>query len=163
MDNLQTLADTRAQIAELQRERASVADAALSEAETKNAILAQAEQLAAAGEERIAHHVRRVAHGGTFTDGFVLQTGRTGLVDVGPLLASLIGPARFAEALGHHLEGVAFGLPRAERASRVAELDAQLLALEIAEERVIERIEAAGASVARRGDANPAAVLSVPA
>jgi hypothetical protein len=52
-------------------------------------------------------------------------------------------------------------LTQAERETKVAELRSDILATEREEEALIERLEAAGASLLRRGDADPRAVLGL--
>jgi hypothetical protein len=52
------------------------------------------------------------------------------------------------------------GISSEDRRARDAELDAQLLQIEIAEERIILAAEADGIHLPRRGDANPAAILA---
>jgi hypothetical protein len=64
------------------------------------------------------------------------------------------------DAIQRELAGRLPGLPQEERAARLAEIDRQLLALEISEEAMIEEAEAAGIRIARRVDADPRAVLA---
>lgn len=53
------------------------------------------------------------------------------------------------------------GLPALQRRKRLAEIAAQVFKLEVQEEAIIEELEAAGADVARRGDADPIAQLGL--
>lgn len=66
--------------------------------------------------------------------------------------------ARIVEEVGDREPG----LPSAERAQRLAEIDRELFRLETEEEQFIEQFEAEGQDVVRREDANPAAVLGLP-
>jgi hypothetical protein len=51
-------------------------------------------------------------------------------------------------------------LTRTERVERIAEAEAELLALELSEEATVRSLEAAGLPVERRADADPRAVLA---
>ena len=53
------------------------------------------------------------------------------------------------------------GLPAAERRKRMVALDAEIFRLEVDEESICEELEAAGADVARRADADPRAQLGL--
>jgi len=65
--------------------------------------------------------------------------------------------ARFDAAVG---DGPA-GLPAVERRKRLTELDGEIFGLERQEESVIELLEADGADIQRRPDADPAAALGL--
>ncbi len=54
-------------------------------------------------------------------------------------------------------------LPEAERGAEIARLDAETLAAELVEEKLIRMSEAAGIPVLRRGDADPRAALAADA
>jgi hypothetical protein len=81
-------------------------------------------------------------------------------VDLGPMLAALLGPKAFAKALASLLGDVPEGLDAAERAKRITELEVEILTLSRKEEREIRALEAVGLEVIRRADAPPAAVLA---
>ena len=53
------------------------------------------------------------------------------------------------------------GLPLVERRAKLKELDAEIHALEVAEEGVVESLELAGVDVTRRASANPAIALGI--
>ena len=57
--------------------------------------------------------------------------------------------------------GDSTGLPSSERRTRLAALDAEIYALEVAEEGLIESLEDAGVDVIRRPDASPHAQLGL--
>ncbi len=57
--------------------------------------------------------------------------------------------------------GETTGLPAGERRKRLAELAGQIFKLEVAEEAIIEELEAAGTDVQRRADASPIAQLGL--
>ena len=78
------------------------------------------------------------------------------------LLAVLCRPRveqLFEAAISEALEGLET-ISALDRVSRIAELQAELHALEVEEERLIVELEAQGADVLRRGDADPAIVLA---
>lgn len=59
-----------------------------------------------------------------------------------------------------HLEGHAPGLPEAERAARLAQIDGEIFRGELAEEALIREAEASGLAITRRGSADVRAVLA---
>lgn len=77
----------------------------------------------------------------------------------GEFLVAVLGAEAVERALLSEIDAVPLGVPKAERAARIAELDAALDALEIEEETLIERAEDAGEVVYRRADARPEIVL----
>jgi hypothetical protein len=150
--------DLRAQVVALKRERAAVESAPQSAAETRAAINAACAQWAAAGAEQLAPLVRGMAVGQEFAT--ALRVPAQGVVDLGPILAHLLGPQALAKALLKTID-VPDGITPAERVTRLADLDARLETAEREEERLIDALERQGAYVARRGDADPRAVLKV--
>ncbi len=58
--------------------------------------------------------------------------------------------------------GATPGLPMAERRQRLTELNGEIFGLERQEEELIEDLEAAGADIQRRPDADPRAALGLP-
>ena len=72
-----------------------------------------------------------------------------------PDVVRQVGRAAIAE---HYRDGD--GIPDAERAARLAEIDRQLAALERDEERMIRAADRDGQTIARRDDADPAVVLA---
>jgi hypothetical protein len=84
-----------------------------------------------------------------------------GTVDLGPVMLRLFGPDVISDALLRHVADEAPTPTAAERAVRLAEIEREALALEVAEEAALEALEQAGTPVARRADADPRAVLGV--
>ena len=80
------------------------------------------------------------------------------------LLVAVIPDAVKAYLMGLYdrdLGAAAPGLPALQRRRRLAELDAEIFALEVSEERQVEQLEAEGVDVIRRPDADPAAALGL--
>ena len=90
---------------------------------------------------------------------FVLRARPNGELDVGPLLAVLLGPDKLAAVLDQFAEALPPSTDRVARAARLAEIAVELSDLEEAEEIEVCRLEALGLTPIRRGDANPAVVL----
>jgi hypothetical protein len=65
------------------------------------------------------------------------------------------------DAVDAHLAPDPPGLPRAERAMKLAALDAKILAVEREEEQLIREARADGVRIDRRADADPAVVLGL--
>jgi hypothetical protein len=61
------------------------------------------------------------------------------------------------------LESARPGMTDADRVARLAELDAEILRAELAEESAIRRLEAQGVSIARRSDLSPLVALAADA
>lgn len=81
-------------------------------------------------------------------------------VELAPMLAWLMGDelkAKLASALDGLEED---GIPAADRPELMARLDADIRALEIAEEQLIRESESAGEPIQRRTDAEPELVLA---
>lgn len=154
-----TLDEIRSRARACRTERTAVADASLSEAEFQTKTIAWCEQQAAEGNRQIALHLTQLAAYGSMPAETLRSHSSPGATV--PALVALLGAPVVASRMLAQSGGVEFGLPPAERAKLLAKLDATLLALEIEEERLIEASEAAGAPIARRGDADPRAVLCV--
>lgn len=152
-----TLILVRQRIDELKTEAQTLTAAPRARAEVRADILAWCEMQAS--EARTAHVVQNLAFGSSLEGALTVRPNFGGALDLAPLLAALIGPERLAEALGAHLDGVADGPTSAGRTSRLAAIDTELFDAERSEEQVIEAAEARGEHVARRGDADPRAVL----
>lgn len=155
-----TLATIRDRIKELVSDRQTLVDAPRARSESRSDIDAQCLEWAAIGEKRVAHPVGMVAFGSKINDLFLIRP-QSGVVDLGPVLSLVVGPERLAAVLAVYLESRPDGITATERAAQIAEIEAQLLELERAEEALIEASEAAGLPIARRGDADPRAVLGV--
>ena len=79
--------------------------------------------------------------------------------DLAPLLVALVGADAVSARLAALIAGMPPGLDTAPRNARIAELRAERFQLELAEEAAIVAAEARGEWIARRPDADPAAVL----
>ena len=149
-----TLAALRARIAVLQAD--PIRSAGPSRAERVADLESFCRGAAAAGDQRMAHHVAMDNPSEVF-----MARDRTpdGAVNVAAMLAALLGPEALAAILCRHLPEGGEGPTAAERAERILGLDRELFESECAEERLIEASEAAGVPIARRADADPRAVL----
>ena len=84
-----------------------------------------------------------------------------GKVDLGPLLAALLGPDKLAASLVRYADALPASTDRTARAQRLAKIAAELDEIEDQEEIEIMRLESLGLSPGRRGDADPAIVLKL--
>lgn len=100
-----------------------------------------------------------VATGEGLADAFAVRARPDGRVDLGPLLAVLLGPKKLAATLAPFADALPASTDRAGRATRLAEIGTELAAIEEAEDVEVCRLEALGLSPGRRADANPAIVL----
>lgn len=153
--DLETLRET---IRARQSERASIADAPAALSEAKARLVDTLRQSAEA--------VRTITGIRATTDpasALLARVRADGYVDLAPLLVLLIGVDRVAKPLLSALDGLNLpeGMPTAERAAALATLNADLDALERAEEREVCRLESAGQRVVRRPDARPEIVLAL--
>jgi hypothetical protein len=165
------LGAVREQIATAKRERAEVVSAPLPEAEALAKLDDELDRLAGQALEAttgvrglVRDQPARLAlfstDVGPATTPDALRTIARLLVFVGraPLRAAL------AEAVRAEIAACGGpGLPAAQRTQQLAALDDQVLELELSEEQLVEQLEASGAGVARRPDADPRAVLGWPA
>ncbi len=94
---------------------------------------------------------------GRATEGFVTGFAHT---DLAPLMCYLLGDV-LRERLSAELAQVDYqpGPPAAERPGLIEKLEADLLAQEVVEERLVVEAEAAGLEIPRRLDCNPEVVL----
>ena len=137
----------------------------------------KAELEQAANREEVTAQVRRLAEEYAADGHLLLRVGAVQQLSLGrrpdlraritpanllDLLVAFIGPERFAEVLLSHVEMPADDLPDAAgRAARMADIDKQMLALEIEEERQVLASEATANPIPRRPDARPAVVLGL--
>lgn len=164
MSIAQQVAEVRNQIEATKQRRAELDAMPQSRSEQHAAVRAWCDRTAADPARLLAARVRSVAHGQPLDGALVVRSIAPGApIDVAPLLAALLGPETLAQHLVRFLEGAPEGVSAEQRAARHAEINAELFALELAEERLIENSEAEGAPIARRGDADPRAVLWVDA
>lgn len=154
------LAATRAEIADAIRKRAEIESAPLSRADVRGRLMQRVASLRERALRPFAHRVAVLGSPGE-PDPFVLGADR-GAVDVGPLLALLLGPDRVAELLQPVLDTLPAGMSAEARRNALAELDATITRLGHAEEDIVESLEAQGVAVTRRSDADPAVVFRLP-
>lgn len=151
------LAALRTSIATLQAERQGL------QASTRDQNDARAENAAFAAAA-LASFTQRMEYAVTIGDlanVFTLRARPDGWVDLGPLLATIVGPDALAAALNRHIDVLPSGSIRADRAARLAEIEAELDELEDAEEIEVCWFEAHGVQVDRRAGARPEIVLKV--
>ena len=120
-------------------------------------IKAFAESASAIGRQRLGYAV--VAD--TLQDAFMVRETAPGRLDMAPLLAAVLGPKAFAAALTLHVDQLPPAPDPTDHRDAVAALEADLLAAEVEEERLVDDAEAQGLRIGRRSDARPDIVLGV--
>ena len=155
--------ELRGQIEATRRERDRLATAPLPAAEVQARADAWIERKAEQARRRFSIAGQALARPGGRVEAevdllSVYARGEAKATDVGPLLCALF-PERVREALLAGVDVDADTLPMRERPARLAELDRQVLKLEMAEEDAIEEAEAAGVHIERRPDVSPDAIL----
>lgn len=160
MSKAQTLEQWRQRIEALNAERAALRTAPRARVESEADLLARCKDWEARGAAGIGYGVSVLAFGHKVDDLFRVRV-ENGMVDMGPVLAHLFGAEGLAAILSPSLDRRGDGPTAAERATQIAEIERQLLAAEIEEERSVMAAEDAGVSVTRRADADPRAVLWV--
>ncbi len=155
-----TIATIRDAIAALKADRTATTNAPRPRAESSADIDAQCRAWQEAGRSLFGYPVAMAAHGLSIRDALKVRP-KGDDVDLGPVLAFVLGADVLAAALAPSLERFDEGPPAADRAAKLAEIDRQMLELERAEEALIMESERAGTPVARRGDADARAVLEV--
>jgi hypothetical protein len=149
------LAGIRSSIDELKRQRDAIASAPPARGDVEERIRAHVAERAAMA--RPYRPEQSLALFGGYTDEQTRGQIEAWLCAIAPkaVAARLFEIERdAADAAG------GWGLPAADRAARLRELDGETLAFELEEERVVEQLEAGGVRVARRADADPRAVLA---
>ena len=163
MRTLKQLEQARANVAALKTDRRALADMpALSRDELRQRLGMDLAQAQASAAHAVGVRLAQLAAGERGGDPLLSMGAGGRVLDLAPLLAFAIGPEELLQRIEPLLAAVPEGMPSAERSRRLAELDAQILAAEITEERVVEALEAAGVPVQRRADADPRAVLALP-
>jgi hypothetical protein len=160
-----TLADLhriRAKVSEIRERLGWLTDAPLPLAEARERFSAQFDAFAA--DFRLPWRIAGlfdVERG--FSDALKAMTHPAGNVNLGPLLCALFPEIRerFLSLMDGYAGTVEMGPPTTERPRLLRDLEAELFRLEIEEERVITALESTGHDVARRGNANPAAILGI--
>jgi hypothetical protein len=148
--------DVRREIAALQGQAQVIKNAPLPLADQRQAVAAYVERLA-----QTAVPFASVVQNGTLRIGF-----KDVLIEPEQTLALLawVDPEKVTAALTGLLESaprVVGAMPASERQQRLAELEDKLLALERAEESMIERAAKLGIDVLRRPTADPRSVLGI--
>lgn len=156
----QAVSNVRAQIKALRSERARVLQSALPVVDIKK----QASAYVAAQRER-GRPKLSFDHGRPFQAQFdtSVEGAWTAKLDIGAALAWL-DPLAFENKLHEAIDRMphpALTMSSDERAAKLLELEAELLARERDEEAIVELSEEQGAAIARRLDADPRAVLGI--
>lgn len=154
-DLVGTVGGIRKRIEELQAEREHLDSAPVTEAEALQRVDDVVERLGARAREKLTGGSFFTPRGGQLDGLFYLTTSPEEVT-------ALFAPDTMRAALRAYVVERAEGLdtlPLADRAKRLAEIDAAIFAAEIEEEGVIETSEDMGLPIARRPDANPAVVL----
>lgn len=151
-----TIHALRAQIAELKSELHALDGQPVSRTGVEVEIAEQVDRWHAQGQDLHRGRLLRAAAGRP-VDLLRVQVGAMS-VDLGPVLALLLGKDALRDALQAGVDTVPKGLPPAARAERMAALRAELFDLEVTEER--EVLAAVDSPIARRHDADPAALLA---
>jgi len=149
------LAGLRAARLPLLAERSLLQAAHYGQNEARAAVAVFTSAAAAEVEQRLAYAVAT----GDPAQAFSMRARPDGTLDLGPLLAALLGPAKLAAALEPHVLALPPSVDHAARTARLAEIAGELDALEEAEEVEVLRLEGLGLDPGRRADASPAVVL----
>lgn len=151
------LAGMRAALATLQTERRALQGSTRDQGEARAEIAAYVAQAA----EPIATRLRYATATSIGTDLLIMRPRADGAVDLGPVLVAVLGPDVLAAALSRYVDELPPASAHAERATRLAEIAAELDRLEEAEEIEVCRLEQQGMQVDRRADADPRVVLAI--
>ena len=151
----------RKRIASLKSDLAALAASPVNHAESRSILDAWCADRAAEGDAQMAQRLAPCRTGERLDD-LLAPMFPASMVspDMTCVLASLIGPIALADKLWRHVADTESGPTAAERAERGKALSARLAALEIDDETHVLQSEAEGHPVARRGDADPRAVLA---
>lgn len=151
--------DIRARIWLLREERDTVWNQARSRSEVHAYIRDKVADWGTRFEKRARLNLRLLAAGHVGVD--LLGANAYGSdVGLGEALVALRGAEAVEAALARHLDAeVPPGLDKAERSARLFQIEADLEALEIEEEKLIEASEQTDRPIARRRDAKPHLVL----
>lgn len=151
--------DIRARIWLLREERETVWQQARSRSEVHAYIRDKVAEWGASFEKRARLNLRLLAAGHVGVD-LLGENAYRREVALGEALVARHGTEAVEAMLTRHLEAeVPPGLDRAERSARLFQIEADLDALEIEEEKLIEASEQTDRPIARRRDAKPHVVL----
>lgn len=159
--NQKQLQALRTKIAALKAEREDLQGQVRSRGETAEYVRDHCRNAYDEFAARARAALRSAAAGGDLTQVFRSAPMAFGLTDAVVPLAGLVGPEALAESLLRHIEGVPEGIDADGRAGRLAEIDAELEALERQEEEAIEQSELTDSPFERRFDARPEIVLGL--
>ena len=156
--------EIRQAIADLRAERQKIASAPVPASEATALLDQMLDRWEAGGRNRYigVEPIIQAATSGQVPQIEIHQSATIGHV-LG-LLVPMLRPqleAALTAAVEGHYQTVPPGLPSAERARRLAELDQELLRLEVIEEQAIEAAATGGLHVDRRPDAAVEAVLGI--
>jgi len=151
------LAKLRQDIVDTEREITHLAEVHRSRSEVAAYVVDQMRTLEAKGREDISVYLRKCATAG-FTHRPFQADHQT--LDIGHVLVSFLGADFVTKRLLEHIGDVEDLPDTTKRQKMSRDLQIKSLALQIAEEIVVTRLEDEGAAVQRRGNANPAAVLA---
>ena len=151
------LAATRGRILKLKAELRTLQAPARDQSQARAEIGAMVADLGAPITQRLKYAVEA----GEMSEVFVVRPRPDGVINLGPLLAALLGPEVLAAALNRFTDALPPAADNAKRAARLIEVTAELQALEEAEELEICRLEAQGIQADRRADARPEIVLAI--
>jgi hypothetical protein len=154
---MKTLDKLRGRIAATQAEIDGIDTTELSRGEMQTRAAAYAAELELDGIRILGRRLQEAARTGAL-GALLVPVGS----DAGPVLAALLGADALVARLAPALAAVPDCASRADRSARVAQLRADLLALEIEEEAAVCAAESRGEPVQRRPAADPAAVLWMP-
>lgn len=158
MTTLQKKVDAlRSRMVKLRAERGGLNLCSNSRAEVVHAIDQTIAAWSIEAETRLGVETKRAHVGHSFSP-FRINAS-PGLVDLGPVLVAAIGAEAMRARLMKNADALPIGMPKADREARIAEIDAELLAIGREEEQLIMQSEDEDAPIARRWDADPAIVL----
>lgn len=149
----------RTKIAAKRAERDEMVDAPPSRVELAERMDRTLAMAVAAAERRIASRISSMDYSAETLLSARAQ-GNSDRVDLLPTMIAVLGVDAVRKGLSRFIAEAEDGPTPAERTARLHAIDAQLLALEQAEERAIRALEAEGVDIVRRGDASPAVVLA---
>lgn len=149
--------DIRAALGAKKTEREGIAEAPPSRAELGECL---DRAIDAAGERAERIMSSRVQSSDYHTESLLTARVEGDRVNLLPTMIAVLGVDAVRQGLSRFVERAEDGPSPAERAERLAAIDAELLDLEMAEERAVRVLETEGVEIIRRGDANPAVVLA---
>lgn len=161
---LAELQNIRPQIAALESELEAVKEQTRSRAETGTAVEEHIAAMQARADDTIDCELLNIAGGGRPGAFFSIASfaAKNGMstIDLGPALFAALNADAIKKRILGRLPIVPKGLDSAERAQRLAELEREIWVLGVREERLVQKLETAGADVCRRPNVDPRIVLA---